>query len=63
MIRTHLHFCSDCNKTYLCRITEPCHLYSAVFCLAHYIERQRREAAQDQEHRTIHPPFTKEGFL
>lgn len=41
MTTPHLHFCSDCDKDYECRITEPCHLYDAEFCLDDYLKRQR----------------------
>lgn len=37
--KIHTHFCSDCDKNYECHITEPCHLYTAELCLAHYLER------------------------
>lgn len=39
--KKHSHFCSDCDKDYECHITEPCHLYTAEFCLQHYMERMK----------------------
>ena len=39
MTKSHLHFCSDCNKPYQCRISDPCHLDNAELCLRHYLAR------------------------
>jgi hypothetical protein len=39
--KIHSHFCHDCDKDYQCRITEPCHLDTAEFCLRHFLERMK----------------------
>jgi hypothetical protein len=44
----HTHFCSDCQAVYRCRVTEPCHLYTAELCLYHYLQHERGHFWKDE---------------